>query len=70
MIMERPIPANNRPAHDQYPTLQEIRGVFRVCKDPLKKEQFSPLRQYLYSFASGDLSHRQLVALCEVGSMR
>ncbi len=49
---------------------QDIRGVFRVCKPPLVSKQYSNIRQYLYNYASGQLSHRQLLALCEVSVFR
>ena len=46
--------------------MQEIRGVFKVCKLQLTKERYSSIRQYMYGFASGQLTHKQLLALCEV----
>ena len=45
---------------------QEIRGVFRVCKPQLRDDKYAVIRQSLYSYANGQLSHKQLVALCEV----
>lgn len=46
--------------------LQEIRGVFRVCKSQLQEDKYLVIRQFIYSYADGQLSHKQLVALCEV----
>ena len=47
-------------------SLQEIRCIFRICRDPLKDDLYSKLRKHLYDFGRGKLSGRQLQALCEV----
>ena len=46
--------------------LQEIRGLFRICTPQFAGEQYRPIRKFLYGYTSGKLSHKQLVALCEV----
>ena len=40
--------------------------MFRVCRDPLNTDIYSALRRNFYKFTDGQLSSRQLQALCEV----
>jgi hypothetical protein len=44
----------------------EIRSLFRVCRDPFKDDYYSKLRVHLYKYGNGELTGRQLQALCEL----
>ena len=46
--------------------LQEIRAIFRLCRTEFECDRYAAVRQHLYSFSSGNLKHRQFIALCEV----
>ncbi|XP_064383534.1 uncharacterized protein LOC135332129 isoform X2 [Halichondria panicea] len=71
-FMTHHFPAEERGIRDLFSSLvfkgrrDEIRGVFRVCKLQLTKERYSSVRQHMYGFASGRLSHKQLLAVCEL----
>ena len=46
--------------------LQEIRCIFRVCRDPFNDQMYSKLRVHLYKFGQRKLTGKQLQVLCEV----
>jgi hypothetical protein len=43
----------------------DIRNVYRVCKEPLVDGSYTLVRPFIYGYTTGDLNSRQLQALCE-----
>ena len=37
-----------------------------MCREELLSDKYTAVRRSLYSYGSGALSHRQLIALCDV----
>ena len=40
--------------------------LFRVCHGTLLEHSFTDLHSYFYEYSNGQMTSRQLIALCEV----